>query len=87
MDISVKTKFNPGDVVYIVETYYDHWYAIRDGFNVLKVQVYATQDKCRIDYELKSTVDDLQLDYAEQWCFATYDKAVEWCTKQNRVGE
>jgi hypothetical protein len=84
MDINVRAKFNIGDIIYIVDSYYDHWHAVQEGFEVCSVQVNVRQGKCRINYELKANFNGYQPSYDEQWCFATYEDAVEWCNKHNK---
>lgn len=84
MDINISTKFNPGDIVYIVDSYDDNWHAIKEGFEVRGIQVSIRKGKSRIDYELKADFNGYQPSYNEQWCFTTYEDAVAWCNQHNK---
>ena len=82
MDLTIKTKFNIGDIVYAPECYEIYWannipYVVTDIF--IKV---ARNRSVVITYRLLQ--DELTDVVSENFLFATYEECKQWCNEQNK---
>lgn len=80
MQITIATKFNVGDVVYIVDHYYD-FYANHKPYVVQDVLIDINSRRTHIQYEVEQ--DDMMYRVPEDWIFATYEECAKWCEEHN----
>ena len=81
MKLSIKTKFNIGDTVYIAECYEDYWFAYKNPFIVSDILISANSRIMHISYEIQQ--DNFTHRVPESWAFSTYEECAKWCKKQN----
>jgi hypothetical protein len=80
MTVTVETKFNVGDTVYIADNYYD-FYANQTPCIVKDVLIDVNRRRTCISYEVEQ--EDFTYMVPESWMFATYEECEKWCEKQN----
>lgn len=78
MKISVETKFNIGDMVYIANCYYD-FYANSVPCRIKDVLVDINRRRTRIAYEVEQ--EDFTYRIPEEWAFASYEECEKWCAE------
>jgi hypothetical protein len=80
MEISVKTKYNVGDVVYIADCYYD-FYANHEPYVVKDVIIDINTHRTRIQYEVEQKYTSYRV--SEAMTFSTYAQCAKWCNEHN----
>ena len=80
----VKTKFNVNDIVYVADSYYDHWYLSEVG-KILEINIIIRDNKKYISYTVKNK-ENITINCPEQWLFATSHEGMQWCNARNRKG-
>ena len=81
MQITLDTKFNIGDTVYMKDHYYDHWYASK-AHEVTEINVVIRQNKTTILYTVQSA-HKITTHCPEDWLFNTLEEAMQWCEEHN----
>lgn len=84
MNISINTKFNIGDKVYIADLYYD-FYACRKPHTIIDILIDINRHRTHIMYEVKQ--DNVTYRVPERLTFDTYEECAKWCEEHNRKGE
>jgi hypothetical protein len=80
MEITIKTKYNVGDVVYIADHYYD-FYAYRKPYIIKDVLIDVNSRRTYIQYEVEQ--DGTTYRSPEHWTFTTYEECAKWCEEHN----
>ena len=80
MQMTIESKFNIGDIVYVADLYHD-FYANRKPYVVKDVLVDINSRRIHIQYEVEQ--DGLVCYSPEDWTFATYEECVQWCKERN----
>ena len=80
MKITIETKFDIGDVVYVAHHYYD-WYAEHKLYIVRDIVISVRQSIPYIQYDVE--LDGLVSTVSERVVFKTYEECAEWCAKNN----
>ena len=78
MKITVETKFDVGDMVYVANHYHD-WYAEHRLYIVRDITINIRKSIPYIQYEVE--LDGLVSTASERMLFKTYEECVEWCAK------
>ena len=80
MNVTIKTKYDIGDIIYAVDHYYDY-YASHTQYVITDIIVKIDSRDIRIMYcvECGERVDR----FPEAWCFATYEECARWCEEHN----
>ena len=82
MKLSIETKFNIGDTIYIAECYED-WCTYKKPFIISDISIYANSHTTHILYEVQQ--DGLTDRVPEDWVFGTYEECTKWCEKHNKT--
>ena len=80
MKLSIETKFNIGDTVYIAECYED-WFAYKKPCVISDISISANSKTTHILYEVQQ--DGLTDRVPEDWVFGTYEECIKWCDEHN----
>lgn len=80
MKLSIETKFNIGDTVYIAECYED-WFACKKPFIISDILISANSQTTHVLYEGQQ--DGLKSRVPEDWVFGTYEECIKWCDEHN----
>ena len=80
MELTVKTKFNIGDVVYVIDHYYE-LYARKEPRIITDIFICGNTKHIGVRYELTGNGDTDVI--PEEWVFATYEECVKWCKDHN----
>lgn len=80
MKLSIETKFNIGDTVYIAECYED-WFAYKESCIISDISISANSQTTHVLYEVKQ--DGFTDRVPEDWIFSTYDECKKWCDEHN----
>jgi hypothetical protein len=80
MKTTVETKFDVGDIVYVVDHYYD-FYPISKPYVVQDVIIRITSDSIHIQYEIDQ--EGISSYVPEGWVFETYTECTKWCEEHN----
>ena len=80
MKLSIETKFNIGDTVYIAECYED-WFACKKPFIISDILISANSQTTHVLYEVQQ--DGLKSRVPEDWVFGTYEECKKWCDEHN----
>ena len=80
MKLTVDTKFSIGDVVYVVDHYYDY-YASHRPYVVTDIIINIDNRNTRVTYcvECGEHIDR----FPEEWLFTTYEECARWCDEHN----
>lgn len=76
MKLSIETKFNIGDTVYIAERFED-WFAYKKPYIIFDISISANSQIVRILYEVQQ--DRFTDSVPEDLVFSTYEECVKWC--------
>ncbi len=80
MKITVETKFDIGDVVYIADRYHE-FYANRKPRVIKNIYIMSTAWRTYVQYEVEySGTSELVF---EACTFATYEECTKWCNENN----
>lgn len=76
MQITVDTKFNIGDAVYVANHYYE-LYACKEPRIITDILFYGNARYIGVRYELtyKGNTDVVP----ESWVFGSYEECTKWC--------
>ena len=80
MKLSIETKFNIGDTVYIAECYED-WKKKKKPFIISDILISANSQTTHVLYEVQQ--DELKSRVPEDWVFGTYEECIKWCDEHN----
>lgn len=80
MKLTVKTKFNIGDSVYVAVPYYEY-YADSEPCTVVGISVHLNEHAVKIIYNIEK--DDTIESVSENVVFETYTECLNWCDKKN----
>lgn len=80
MKITLETKFNIGDQVYLAETYREYW-ANSKSYTVVGIKYYINEHTSKTLYNIEQ--GELKDSVSETLLFATYDECVQWCKEHN----
>lgn len=80
MELTIKTKFNIGDKVYVVDHYYE-LYARKTPGVITSVWVCSNTRHTIIRYEVK--FDGNTEEVPESWVFSSYEECAKWCDEHN----
>lgn len=80
MKISIETKFNIGDTVYIAECFED-WFAYEKPYIVSDISISANSQTTHVLYKVQQ--DRITECVPEDWVFSTYDECTKWCDEHN----
>lgn len=80
MRVTVETKFNVGDIVYVADHYYD-FYANHKPYIVSDVLIDINSKRTRIAYDVEQ--DGFIYRVPEEWTFSTYEECTKWCDEHN----
>lgn len=80
MKISVETKFNIGDIVYVADNY-DDYIANSEPHIVQDVLINVSRRGTHILYEVNRK--GFTFTITEAWVFATYAECTKWCEEHN----
>ena len=80
MKLSIETKFNIGDTVYIAECYED-WFAYKESCIISDISISANSQTTHVLYEVQQ--DGFTDLVPEDWIFSTYDECKKWCDEHN----
>lgn len=76
MTLTINTKFNIGDTVFVPACYYE-LYAQRESYTIKDILINVRCNKTYVRYEIEQ---DGCIDIvSENWTFATYEECEEWC--------
>ena len=81
MKVTIDTKFNVGDTVYIADHYYD-FYASSEPCIIRDVLIDINSKRTHIAYEVEQK--DFTYRVPETWTFASYDECAQWCDLKNK---
>ena len=81
MKISIETKFNIADIVYIAQCYAD-WFAYEKPCVITDIFISANSRTTHILYEIQQ--DDFVDRLSESWVFGTYEECAHWCDEHNK---
>ena len=83
MRITVDTKFNIGDIVYIPESYLS-WASTGEPSRVTGVRVdYHLENGGKINQVILYELSNELFHCNEAICFATYEECQQWCKERN----
>ena len=80
MEVSVRTKYNTGDTVYIIDHIYDY-YAHHKPYIIKDVLIDINSRRTRIQYEVEQGYTTYRV--PEEWTFSTYAECAKWCDEHN----
>ena len=80
MKLSIETKFNIGDTVYIAECYED-WFAYKESCIISDISISANSQTTHVLYEVQQ--DGFTDRVPADWIFSTYDECKKWCDEHN----
>lgn len=80
MTITIETKFDIGDEVYIADHHYD-FFALKQPYAITDVSVQSSRYGTNIIYRVKR--EDIEHSIPESWAFATYEECLKWCNTHN----
>ena len=80
MKLSIATKFNIGDTIYIAECDED-WFAYKKPCVISDISISANSKTTHILYEVQQ--DGLTNRVPEDWVFGTYEECIKWCDEHN----
>lgn len=80
MKLSVETKFNIGDAIYIAECYED-WFAYKKPCVISDISISANSQTTHILYEVQQ--DNFAHRVPESLAFSTYEECAKWCDENN----
>ena len=80
MKSTVETKFNVGDIVYVVDLYYD-FYPQSKPYIIQDVIIRITSNNVHISYELEQ--EGISSYAPEGLVFETYAECTKWCEEHN----
>ena len=80
MKITIETKFNVGDTVYIADHYYD-FYANHEPYIIKDILIDVRNCRRHIVYEVEQ--GDYIYCVPEDWTFTTYKECAKWCEEHN----
>ena len=81
MKVTLDTKFNIGDTVYVVDHYYDY-YVSHTPYMIIDVLINVNKRGTHIFYEVEQ--NDVTDRVPESWTFNTYEECARWCEEHNR---
>ena len=80
MKLSIETKFNIGDTVYIAECFED-WFAYKTPHIISDISISASSKAVHILYEVQQ--DGFTDRVPEDWLFSTNEECAKWCDERN----
>lgn len=80
MKVTLDTKFNIGDTVYVVDHYYDY-YASHTPYVITDIIIKIDDEDIRTMYCIQQGEDVDQV--TEAWVFKTYEECAKWCEEHN----
>lgn len=80
MKLSIETKFNIGDTVYIAERFED-WFAYKKPHIISDISISASSKAVHILYEVQQ--DGFTDSVPEDLVFSTYEECAKWCNERN----
>ena len=81
--MNIKTKFKPGDTVWIIRFDFDKNEYIPDDRNIIEIAIYVREKSLNIIYSLDTPY--LQ-SFSEDQLYATKEECQEVCDKKNKKG-
>lgn len=85
MNITINTKYNIGDIVYIAWCYNGEFLPENKLYTINKIYAYAENENIKISYGIIDNSDDMEMEVYECDCFPTYAECTKWCKKQNEI--
>ena len=82
MQLTISTRFNVGDIVYVADDYYD-FYPEKTPYVVVDILIRADNKRTHIVYEIEQ--DELLRRVSEDWVFSTYEECTKWCDEHNKL--
>lgn len=80
MKITIETKFDIGDTVYIADSY-DEFYPHKQPYVVMDVLTNTNHGKTHIRYQVE--IDGMIDFFPEEWVFLSYEECAQWCKEHN----
>ena len=80
MKITINTRYNVGDTVYIIDNC-EEFYAHRLPYIITDVFINASSRKINVLYDVKQ--DNFTYRLPENWIFRTYEECKKWCDEHN----
>lgn len=80
MKVTIETKFNIGDIVYIADHYYD-LYPQREPYIIVDILVNIDKHGTLIRYDVECSNGSCRV--PEKWVFNTYAECTKWCEEHN----
>lgn len=80
MKLSIETKFNIGDTVYLAECFED-WFAYEKPYIISDISISANRQTTHILYKVQQ--DGFTDRVPEDWVFGTYEECKKWCDEHN----
>ena len=80
MKLSIETKFNIGDTVYIAECFED-WFTYKKPHIISDISISASSKAVHILYEVQQ--DGFTDSVPEDFVFSTYEECAKWCNERN----
>ena len=74
MKLSIETKFNIWDTVYIAECYED-WFAYKKPCIISDILISANSQTTHVLYEVQQ--DEFKSRVPEDWVFSTYEECIK----------
>lgn len=80
MKLSIETKFNIGDTVYIAERFED-WFAYKKPHIISDISISVNSRAVHVLYEVQQ--DGFTDSVPEDFVFSTYEECAKWCNERN----
>lgn len=81
MTITIETKFNIGDAVYVAE-FWEVDYANPDPYIIVGISAHINEHAIKITYRVEQ--NEVISNVSEDFLFATYEECTKWCEKHNK---
>lgn len=85
MNISIHTKYNIGDTVYIAWCYNGEYVPEIQPCAINTVYTYTENEIVKISYGIVDGEDDLEMEIPEDACFRSYAQCTKWCEEHNKI--
>ena len=80
MKLTINTKFDIGDQVYLAQTYYEYW-ANSKPYQIVGVNLHMNEHATKLIYNIEQ--EGSVTSVSENLLFATYEECAKWCKEHN----